>query len=166
MKTKYEDILRNKTDEEIEILCHGLMVEEMVQVEQQILDEAELYGFMNSCCKFVNRIAQIPIRGKAAINVNLFCGMLADSYKKEYHISRATKCTIILALTYLICPIDLIPDGLPFVGMLDDIKVLCLAAAKLKKELDQYIGLLSSKNRAEFQEALDVVLSECDWQNG
>ena len=51
-------------------------------------------------------------------------------------------------------------------GMLDDIKVLCLAAAKLKKELDQYIGLLSSKNRAEFQEALDVVLSECDWQNG
>ena len=53
-----------------------------------------------------------------------------------------------------------------FVGMLDDIKVLCLAAEKLKKELDQYIGLLSSKNRAEFQEALDVVLSECDWQNG
>ena len=71
MKTKYEDILRNKTDEEIEILCHGLMVEEMVQVEQQILDEAELYGFMNSCCKLVNRIAQIPILGKAAINVNL-----------------------------------------------------------------------------------------------
>lgn len=165
MKTNYEDILRNKTDEEIAILYHGVIEEEMMQVEQKILSEAELHGFMNSCCKFVNRIARIPILGKAAVNINLFCGMLADSYKKEYHISTATKCAILSALTYLVCPIDLIPDGIPFVGMLDDIKVLCFVAAKLENELTQYKNYLASNNMAEFREALDVVLSERDWQD-
>lgn len=164
MKTNYEDILRSKTDEEIEILYHRVLEEQMEQVEQDILSEAGLDGFSNNCCKFVDKIARIPILGKAAVNINLFCGMLTDSYKKEYYVSTATKCAILGALTYLVCPVDLIPDSIPFVGMLDDIKVLCLVAGKLENELAHYKEYLLIKNMTEFHEALDVVLSERYWQ--
>lgn len=164
MKKNYEDILRNKTDEEIWILYNRMIEEEMVQVEQDIMSEAGLDGFMNNCCKFVDKIARIPVLGKAAVNINLFCGMLVNSCKKEYYISAATKCAIMGALTYLVLPVDLIPDTLPFVGMLDDIHVLCLIAGKLENELTQYKNYLYSKNMAEFQEAMNVVFSERDFQ--
>lgn len=160
MKTNYEGILRSKTDGEIEILYRRVIEEQMEQEELDILSEAGLDGFTNNCCKFVDKIAQIPILGKAAVNINLFCGMLADFYKKEYCISTATKCAILGALTYLVCPVDLIPDTIPLVGMLDDIKVLCLVAGKLENELAQYKNYLLLKNMTEFQEALDTILSE------
>ena len=164
MKANYEDILRNKTDEEIWILYNRMIEEEMVQVEQDIMSEAGLDGFLNNCCKFVDKIARIPVLGKAAVNINLFCGMLVDSCKKEYYISAATKCSILGALTYLVLPVDLIPDTLPFVGLLDDAHILGLTARILKNELNQYKDYLYQKNWTEFQEAMNVVFSKRDFQ--
>ena len=166
MKTNYEDILRSKTDEEIEILYYRVLEEQKEQIVQDILSEAGLNGFTNNCCKFVDRIARIPILGKAAVNINLFCGMLTDSYKKEYYVSMATKGAILGVLTYLVCPVDLIPDAIPFVGLLDDVKFLCLVAGRLEKELDQYKEHLLLKNMAEFQQTLEAVLLERYWQTG
>ncbi len=164
MKTNYEEILRGKTDEEIEILYHRVIEEQMKQVEQDILSEAGLYSFTNNCCKFVDRIARIPVLGEAAVNINLFCSMLTASYKNEYDVSAKTKCAILGALTYLVCPVDLIPDTIPLIGMLDDISILRIVAMNLKKELDVYKKYLLSKNKAEFQEALNVVFWERYWQ--
>ncbi|MCM1025231.1 MAG: DUF1232 domain-containing protein [Roseburia sp.] len=161
MKTNYEDILRGKSDEEIWILCNRMVEEEVVQTT---MDEAGLNDFTRNCCKLVDKIARIPVLGKIAVEINLFCGMLADSCKKEYHISMATKSAILIALTYLVLPVDMIPDAIPFVGMLDDIRVLGIAAAGLENELTQYKNYLYEKNIAEYQKAMNVVASERNFQ--
>ena len=157
MKTNYEDILRNRKDEEIWILAQKMVEEEVVQ---DIINEADLDNFTNNCCMFVDKISRIPVLGKAAININLFCGMLADSFKKEYSISKATKCIIIAALAYLVLPVDMIPDMIPVLGMLDDAHVLLFVAEKLGGEFARYKEYLAMKNEIEFRSAMDTVASE------
>ncbi len=44
----------------------------------------------------------------------------------------AAKATIVAALGYFICPIDLVPDVIPFAGWLDDAGVIAAAVAVLK----------------------------------
>lgn len=157
MKKNYEDIFRNMTDEELWFFCHGTVEE---SVMQGIMEEAELDSFMHKCCKLVEKIARIPVLGKAAVEVNLLCSMVADHFKKEYRLSGATLGTITAALGYLALPIDLIPDALPVIGMLDDVKVLTLAFAKVADEVERYKQHLYSKNREELQEAMSAVASE------
>lgn len=160
MKTKYEDILRNKTDEEIWNWANGMAMEKMEEAMQNTVSEAGLNDFTQNCCKFVEKIARIPVLGKAAVNINLFCGMLVDSHKREYNISTAAKGTIMAALTYLALPVDMIPDAVPIMGMLDDACVLRIVAGKLANELSRYKEYLYRKNMTAFQKAVDVVFSE------
>ncbi len=44
-----------------------------------------------------------------------------------------------LALVYVLSPIDLIPDFVPFIGALDDLAVLAFAIPMLLKEVDKYL---------------------------
>lgn len=44
-----------------------------------------------------------------------------------------------LALVYVISPIDIIPDFVPFVGALDDLAILAFAIPMLLKEVDKYL---------------------------
>ena len=59
-----------------------------------------------------------------------------------YSISKVSfidKAIIFGSLGYLICPIDLIPDTIPVVGITDDIAVLRFAYYKVKKNIDDEV---------------------------
>ena len=51
-------------------------------------------------------------------------------------ISIADKAIIYGALGYFICPIDLVPDILPFIGLTDDIAVLAWAFSRVKHNVN------------------------------
>jgi uncharacterized membrane protein YkvA (DUF1232 family) len=56
----------------------------------------------------------------------------------NFHISKATKTVLIIAFLYIISPIDLIPDAIPFLGMLDDVLVAGYALRQASAELERY----------------------------
>lgn len=56
----------------------------------------------------------------------------------DYTIERGTKIVLIIALLYIISPVDLIPDAIPFIGLLDDILVAGYAMKKAAAELERY----------------------------
>ena len=42
-------------------------------------------------------------------------------------------------LLYLVCPIDLIPDFIPLIGLVDDFAVLCFVLKSVHTDLQKYI---------------------------
>lgn len=56
----------------------------------------------------------------------------------NFQLEREKKITVIIALLYIISPIDLIPDGIPFLGMLDDVLVAGYALKQVADELARY----------------------------
>ena len=53
----------------------------------------------------------------------------------NFQIERGKNITITIALLYIISPIDLIPDAIPFLGMLDDVLVAGYALKQVADEL-------------------------------
>lgn len=55
-----------------------------------------------------------------------------------FQMDKQTKTVLIIALLYLISPIDVIPDAIPLVGMLDDVLVAGYALRQAAAELERY----------------------------
>ena len=94
---------------------------------------------------------------KVAQNMDKFKGSsFFDDFKllykmatdKGYKISGKTKAMIAGALMYVVVPVDLIPDFIPVVGLLDDATVVGLVMKSLSNEIDSYKEYISrGKNR-------------------
>jgi uncharacterized membrane protein YkvA (DUF1232 family) len=56
----------------------------------------------------------------------------------QFRVAKETKTVLIIALLYLISPIDLIPDAIPFLGMVDDVVVAGSALRQASAELERY----------------------------
>jgi uncharacterized membrane protein YkvA (DUF1232 family) len=61
--------------------------------------------------------------------------MLRDPH---FQIDKEKKITVIIALLYILSPIDLLPDAIPFLGMLDDVLVAGYALKQVAEELERY----------------------------
>jgi uncharacterized membrane protein YkvA (DUF1232 family) len=68
-------------------------------------------------------------------DLKLVYKMLRDP---NFHLERGKKITVIIALLYIVSPIDLIPDAIPFLGMLDDVLVAGYALKQVAEELARY----------------------------
>jgi uncharacterized membrane protein YkvA (DUF1232 family) len=71
-----------------------------------------------------------------------YWGDLQLAYKMlrdpSFQMDRRTKTVLIIALLYIISPIDLIPDAVPFLGMVDDLLVAGYALKQAAAELERY----------------------------
>jgi len=56
----------------------------------------------------------------------------------NFQISKETKTILIIALLYIISPIDLIPDAIPLLGLVDDVLVAGYALRHASAELERY----------------------------
>ena len=60
--------------------------------------------------------------------------MLRDPH---FQIDKEKKITVIIALLYILSPIDLLPDAIPFLGMLDDVLVAGYALKQVAADEEQ-----------------------------
>jgi uncharacterized membrane protein YkvA (DUF1232 family) len=61
--------------------------------------------------------------------------MLRDPH---FQLDQGTKMTLIIALLYIVSPLDVIPDGIPFLGALDDVLVAGYALKQASAGLERY----------------------------
>ena len=54
-------------------------------------------------------------------------------------ISQTAMLSIVSALSYLLDPFDLIPDEVPFLGLLDDATIMTFAVRRTKEDLDDFM---------------------------
>jgi uncharacterized membrane protein YkvA (DUF1232 family) len=56
----------------------------------------------------------------------------------NFQIAKETKTVLIIAFLYIISPIDLIPDAIPLLGLVDDVLVAGYALRQASAELERY----------------------------
>lgn len=92
----------------------------------------------------------LPLAGRAPMYVRLLWALAADPRVPLSH-----KAVLGLAGAYIVSPIDLIPDRLPFIGAIDDVAVMVLA-------VDAFLNGLPENLVAEKLVQLGIPPSELD----
>jgi len=72
-------------------------------------------------------------------SVKLFFSVMNDYYNKSYkNIPWWSIASIVTALLYVLNPLDLVPDMIPVIGVLDDTMIVSLCLKMVKKDLEKY----------------------------
>lgn len=82
--------------------------------------------------------------GKKAGEKTIYYSLLLFYTAKSPAVPKSSKMIIVGALSYLIFPIDLIPDFVPVVGLADDSAVIAAAVYKVMSHVDDDV-----KNKAK-----------------
>lgn len=85
--------------------------------------------FWNKLLKFGKKIGEKPA----------YYSLLLYYTAKSPDVPKSSKMIIVGALSYLIFPIDLIPDFIPVVGLADDSAVIIAAVYKIIQHIDENI---------------------------
>ena len=89
---------------------------------------------------FDNLMNKIKESAKKAGLKAIYMALLLYYALESPTISTVDKAIIYGALGYFICPIDIIPDILPFIGLTDDIAVLAWAFSRVKRNVTDMTG--------------------------
>ena len=94
--------------------------------------------------------------GERVDDVKLLWSMLID-YKNGIYTNVPWKLMagVVFFFTYLLLPLDVIPDVLPMVGFTDDLGVLALVLAAFTADIDAYKEWLSIRQLKEVSSASD-----------
>lgn len=77
--------------------------------------------------------------GELLSNVNNLFAMVKAYAKGEYKGLKHTDVAMMLAgILYFLTPIDLIPDAIPVIGLMDDISIISWLINKFTNEIDQF----------------------------
>lgn len=89
--------------------------------------------------KVIKSLENIPVIGKFFADVPTLCMLIKDYVQGNYtEIPLATIITAVIALTYFVSPIDIIPDVIPFLGKVDDAIVIGIAVLAIHNDLADY----------------------------
>lgn len=88
--------------------------------------------------KLEKKLEVVPVAGTALSNVPLMISLVRSYIKKEYtEIPLASVISIVMALAYVLSPVDIIPDMLPG-GYTDDAVIILGCLALIKTDLEDY----------------------------
>lgn len=89
--------------------------------------------------KAISKKAKKGPLAKLWIEIKLMLSMLKDYKSGAYRdVSWGTIASIIAALLYVFSPIDLIPDMIPVIGLIDDAAVVALCLKLIHNDFEKY----------------------------
>ena len=96
-----------------------------------------------------SKLKEVPMIGDTLAGLPLMISMVKAWVKKEYtEVSPKVIACLVGAALYLIKRKDLISDGIPVIGLADDLAVLGLALKLSEPELKAYSAWRDSRNTA------------------
>ena len=96
--------------------------------------------------KKAERMAKKSFLSQYWQDIKMSFALLKDWYMGNYtKIPFRMVASIAGAMLYLVSPLDVVPDWVPFGGLLDDVLVLAAIFALSRRDLDEYMDWTESK---------------------
>jgi uncharacterized membrane protein YkvA (DUF1232 family) len=80
------------------------------------------------------------VLGKFIADIKILYSMIQDYWDGSYReVPWTTIAAAVAALAYVLSPIDLVPDFIPFLGLVDDALVVGLCLSAIDSDLQSYV---------------------------
>jgi uncharacterized membrane protein YkvA (DUF1232 family) len=107
--------------------------------KQNLFSEKDIVKILGRKGRLWSIISRVGSFSSYITDFKLLLSMLDDFYHKRY---RAVPWFIISSvgatLLYIITPVDMIPDFIPFMGFIDDVAIFSICLNLVRKELVKY----------------------------
>ena len=98
--------------------------------------------------KLEHKLKEIPKVGGVLSHVPVFISLIRSYVRKEYTtLPIVSAVGILTALIYFLSPVDMIPDAIPGVGLIDDAAVVAIVWTLVETDVENYQEWRSKKNR-------------------
>ena len=88
---------------------------------------------------FEKKMKLVPHVGGELANVSVMISMVRAYVKGEYKMPKRDIILLAVAgIIYVVNPVDLVPDTIPVIGLLDDVKILRMVLKWIRKDLNDY----------------------------
>lgn len=106
--------------------------------------------FLDDAGKKLEPLASLPLVGGTIADLKDLVSMLHDYYHGEYkQVPAVVMAGTAAIIAYLVSPIDLIPDGVPILGFIDDAFIInIIIQLCIDKELERYRAWRSGEEPA------------------
>lgn len=105
--------------------------------EKTLNDPAKFERFLQ---RLEKKLKVIPKAGDKLAIVPIMASLMRSFIKKEYtDIPIGSIIAITSALIYFVSPIDILPDGLPVVGLIDDAVVIAVCLKLVESDVNEYV---------------------------
>lgn len=101
-------------------------------------NDDDVFTVIDNTEDILNKSSKGPLE-KFFDDIKIMCEMVAAWAKKEYReIPYRTIGIIILTLVYVFSPVDIIPDAIPGIGLLDDAMMVTLCLKSVQSDIDDF----------------------------
>ena len=106
------------------------------KAEEMLGDEDKMERFLQ---RLERKMKVFPLVGEQLSYIPVMASLIRSYVKKEYtDIPIGIIVSVLGALIYFVSPVDLIPDVLPGIGLLDDAAVVGIALIGVKDDVEEY----------------------------
>ena len=106
------------------------------EAEEVLQDENKMERLFQ---RLEKKLKAVPVAGTALAYIPLMMSLVRSYVKKEYtELPVGTMVSIVIALIYFLSPVDVIPDFIPGLGMIDDAAIVAGCLILVKGDLEDY----------------------------
>jgi len=114
-------------------------ISEELDKKAKKISDADLEIVLNRKKEIESKFEANGPLGKFVATVKLFYSLIKDYYTRSYkNIPWWSIASIVAALLYVLNPLDLVPDMIPIIGVVDDALILTTCLKMIQKDLDLY----------------------------
>lgn len=124
-----------------------------LEKEAKNVDEQDLDKVLSKRKKIENKIFENETVEKYVDKAKMMFSLINDYRKRNYReIPWKSIAAVTGALLYVLNPLDLIPDFIPVIGMVDDASVLAICLKMVSDDLEKYMQWKTLSSSSETEE--------------
>ncbi len=105
------------------------------QAKEYLSNSEKMKELLKNVTDYVSKEGLSKVKDKLILMYNFVADVISGDYK-DYSLSNLA--IIVAALIYVVSPLDLVPDIIPIVGLVDDATIVIWAVGVVNEELAKY----------------------------